>query len=113
MEESERGAEERGSRFMALPSTVFGKWSAWLMVASVALLVLNTAVVLPIVERDTGLELPRLVFVSVIFGCVVAMGVTGIYALVAKRERSWAVMLSAVLFVVAMGFMLSDILFPE
>lgn len=112
MGEPKRVTRKWASGFLSLPSTSIGKWSASLLILSLVLMLVNTFVVLPVTEQRTGLELPQKVFSSAILLCVVSAGVTGLFALVMKRERSWAVVLSVLLFVLVMAFLVPDLVIP-
>lgn len=112
MGEGERVTQKRASGFLSLPSTSIGKWSARLLLLSFVLILLNTFVLLPAIEQRTSLELPRIIFSFAILLCVVSTGISGSFALVMKRERSWAVVASVVVAILVMGFALSDIVIP-
>ncbi|MCR4414686.1 MAG: hypothetical protein NUV77_19905 [Thermoguttaceae bacterium] len=104
MNQPEGVAPKRASGFLSLPSSGVGKWSAWLLVVSLVLILLNNLVVMPNTERQTGLELAQQAFNRAVFLCVAFAGVTGLYAIVMKRDRSWALFVAVLLFVVAVGF---------
>ena len=110
MGEPERPTQKRASGFLSLPSTRMGKWSARLLLLAVVLALLNTLVVMPFTEQRADLELPQTVFTFAVFLCVTAAGISGVFALVMKRERSWAVVVSVLLLIVVMALMLQDLL---
>jgi len=99
MNELEKATPKRASGFLSLPSTGVGKWSAWLLLISLVLILLNNLVVMPQTEQGTSLELVQRAFNLAVFLCVVFAGVTGLFAIVMKRERSWALFVSVVLLV--------------
>lgn len=105
--EPERDTAKRASRFSSLPSTITGKWSAGLLLLSLVLILLN---MLPPAEQGAGPEWPQAVFNLVTFLCVVSAGVCGLIALVMKRERSWAVIVAVLLFLLVVGFELAEFL---
>lgn len=96
-----------GLSLLSLPSTRAGAWSARLLVVSLALILLNTLVVMPHTEQRAGLELAQHVFNLAVFMCVAGAGVTGLFALVMRRERSWVVLVAVLLFILALGFNLA------
>lgn len=104
--EPERVTPNRESRFLSLPSTGIGKWSARLLLLSLVLMLLNM-VLAPALQR-TGLELPQAVFNLATFLCVVASGLSGLVAVVVKRERSWAVVAAVLGGILALGFELAE-----
>ena len=84
--------------FFTLPSSVLGRVSTLLFAAAAVLIAL----------RATWIEsLPdppwAHVVVVAIAACVLATGVTGVVAVAAKRERSWAVLVPTALCVVVLG----------
>lgn len=110
MNEPEGVTPQRGSGFLSLPSTGVGKWSAWLLAVSLALILLNNLVVMPQTEQQANLELAQKAFNLAVFLCVAFAGVTGLFAIVMKRERSWAVFAAVLLFIVAVGLNLAECL---
>lgn len=91
--------------FLSLPTTGVGRWSAWLLLASLALVLLNNIVVMPETERNIALELAQRLFNLAIFLCIAVTGLLGLLAIILKRERSWVLLLSILLliFVVVMN----------
>ena len=112
MSKPKRVARKRASGFLSLPSTSIGKWPAGLLVLSLVLILLNTLVVMPVTELRTGLELAQNVFNFATFLCVASSGISGLLALVMKRERSWAVFVAVLLFILAVGLNLAPYLHP-
>jgi len=110
--EPERAARKRASGYLSLPSTSVGKWTARLLLLSVGLVLLNTLVVMPMTERRAGLEVPQTLFNIAIFLCVASAGISGTFALLMKRERSWVVIVSILLLVVVIGLMVQDLIIP-
>lgn len=102
MNEPERPTPKRGSSFWSLPSTGLGRWSAWLLLVSVGLILLNNIAVMPYTEPRPSLEMVQRVFNLTVFLCVVSAGGLGLLAVVAKRERSWTLFLSVLLLILAM-----------
>jgi F0F1-type ATP synthase membrane subunit a len=95
------------SSFLSMPTTVLGRWSAWLLVLSIVLVLVFNLVVLPaalpeMAENAVGLTL---------FTCFLASGVTGFLAIVMKHERSWVAFLATVLFLAVLAMNLGPILF--
>jgi hypothetical protein len=88
---------ERASGFLSLPATEVGKWSAWLLLVSLGLILLNNLVVMPLTKQGASLELVQRAFNLVVFLCVLSSGVTGLFAIVMRGERSWAVFLAVLL----------------
>lgn len=89
-------ADRRG--FSALPSSTVGRVSALLFAAAALLIALRATWVESLPDPPWA----RLV-VGAIAACVLASGATGIVAIVAKRERSWAVFAPTVLCVLVLG----------
>lgn len=94
-------APERTLGFMSLPSTATGRWSAWLLLLSIVLVLLNGLVVMPLTEQRVSLDPAQRVFNLVVFLCLSAAGIAGLFAIVVKRERSWAAFLAVLLLVLA------------
>jgi len=109
MNEPDEVTLKRASGFLSLPSTGVGKWSAWLLLISLVLILLNNLVVMPQTEQGTSLELAQRAFNLAVFLCVVFAGVTGLFAIVMKRERSWALFVSVLLLVLATAFNLGPL----
>ena len=95
--------EQQPSDFLSLPATVTGRWSAWLLLMSLLLILLNTLVVMPQTEQRTGLELAQKAFNLIVFLCVFSSGATGLWAIVRERERSWVLFISLLLLVLALA----------
>ena len=112
MDGTERATRGQTSGFLSLPSTSVGKWSARLLLLSLVLMLLNVFVVLPATEQRAGLELARSVFTSFVVLCLISAGVSGLIALVMKRERSWAVVVSVLLSAVVVGFEVVGLFIP-
>lgn len=112
MDDAERPARKAPSPFLSLPSTSVGKWSARLLLLSLVLVLLNSFVVMPATEQRMGLELAQQVFNFAVWLCVVSAGTSGLFALVMKRERTWAVVLSVVILGVVVGLMVADLVIP-
>jgi len=110
MNEPEQNTQKRSSGLASLPSTSIGRWSAWLLLIAVALILLNNLVVMPETEQRTGLELAQQLFNLAAGLCIVFAGVTSLLAIVKKRERSWVLMLSVLLLVFALAFNLGPII---
>jgi cytochrome bd-type quinol oxidase subunit 2 len=108
MSDPEGVGSKRASRFLSLPSTGAGRWSAWLLVVSLVLILLNNLVVMPETEQHSSLELAQRAFNLAVFLCVAFAGVTGLFAIVTRRERSWALFVAVLLFIVAVGFNLGQ-----
>lgn len=104
MNEPERVTPKRASGFLSLPATGVGKWSAWLLVVSLVLILLNNLVVMPETEQRPSLELTQKAFNLSVFLCVAFAGVTSLFAILMKRERSWVMFAAVLLFIVAVGF---------
>ena len=112
MDEPERGTRKRASGFLSLPSTSVGRWSAGLLLLSVVLVLLNNLVVMPFTEQRTGLETPQSIFNLAVFLFVAGAGLSGVFALLAKRERSWAVILAVILLVFVVAVVAADMVIP-
>lgn len=95
--------EKQSSGFLLLPSTGIGKWSAWLLLISLVLILLNNFVVMPQTEQRTGRELAQNAFNLIVFLCVCSSGVTGLWAIVMKHERSWVLFVSVLLLILAIA----------
>ena len=66
-----------------------------------SLVLLNNLVVMSQTEQNTDLELAQRIFNLFVFLCVVAAGLTGLLAVVIKRERSWVLFVSILLLIFA------------
>lgn len=104
MSELEGGAPKRASGFLSLPSTGVGKWSAWLLLVSIVLVLFNNIVVMPRLEQQASVELAQQAFNLAVFMCFFLAGLTGLFAIVSKRERSWVAFVSVLLLVVVAAF---------
>jgi hypothetical protein len=86
----------RGSRFFALPSTKLGRASAGLFLVGLVVFVANL-----FAPHGTRLRFgPVAVVLIVCFGGAI---VTGAVALIAYRERSWAVCVATLLVVLVLA----------
>lgn len=105
MSEPKEVAPKAAPGFLSQPATGVGRWSAWLLVVSLALVLLNNIVVMPETERNMALELVQRLLNLSIFLCIVVTGLLGLWAIIMKRERSWVLFLSLLLliFVVVMN----------
>lgn len=112
MEQQERGARRAASAFLSLPSTRIGRWSGYLLLLGIVLVVLNSAVVMPFTESKAGLGTAQMVVNMAVGSCVVAAGVLGLLALLAKRERSWTLFLSIVILALVAMMMVQDLVTP-
>lgn len=112
MGEVDRVTQKRASGFWSLPSTSVGKWSARLLLLTFVLMLLQVFVVMPVTEQRTGLELLGTVFTWVLVICLVSAGISGLFALFMRHERSWAVVLSAFVAIVVMGAEVVDSVIP-
>jgi len=113
MGESEGSTRKRAAGFLSLPTTSIGKWSAGLLLLSLVMVLLNTIVVMPVTEQRAGLELAQTLYNAVTGMCVVASGVSGLFALVMKRERSWVVVVAVLVFASVIALMLQDLATPR
>ncbi len=93
----------RGSRFLGMPTSRLGRTTAWVFLASIVLVFLNTVVVLPITERKAGLDTVQKLYNVIAATSVFAAGIVGLLALVRGRERSWAVILPVVFMIAALA----------
>lgn len=98
------------SGFFSLPSTGLGKWSAWLLVASLVLVLMNNLAVMPWTEQAGGLDLAQSVFNLTVFASIAAAGLTGLVAVISKHERSAVVFLSILLLVFALAMNIGSLL---
>jgi hypothetical protein len=87
---------------MSSGGTVLGS-GFWLLLISLVLILLNTLVVMPQTEQQTGLELAQKIFNLFVFLCVFSSGVTGLWAIVMERERSWVLFIALLSLVLAIG----------
>lgn len=101
MNEPGKVTPKRLAGFLSPPSTGVGKWSGWLLLISLALMLLHNLVVMPEAKQRTSLELAQRGFSLAVFLCVVFAGVTGRFAIVVKRERSGALFVAVLLLVLA------------
>ena len=95
--------EQQPSDFLSLSATVTGKWSAWLLLMSLLPILLNTLAVMPQTDQRAGLELAQQVYNLTVFLCVFSSGITGLWAIVRKRERYWVLFTSVLLLVLALA----------
>lgn len=105
MHESE---ERQPSSFRSFPAPRTGKWSAWLLLLSVLLILLNALVFMPQTEQR-NLELAQRALNLIIFLCVFSSGFTALWAFVIKRERSWALFISVLLLILAIALNLGPL----
>lgn len=83
-----------------------------LLLASLALLVRHTVILLPAFERGPGVDVPRRVIVSIVALGTCAAGVTGLVGLLGRHERSWLRLAAVVASVIMAAFVLNGILGP-
>lgn len=100
------------SGFLSLPSSRLGRVAGWLLLLGVILVVLNTAVILPITESRSGLDAWQAVVNLLVGGCVVAAGAFGLVAMVFRRDRSWTLVVSIVVLVLVVVMMVRDLIGP-
>ncbi len=112
VDEADRVTQKRVSGFLSLPSSSIGKWSTRLMLPSFVLILVNAFVVMPMTEQRTGLELPQAAFTGAIVLCMYSAGISGLFALLIKRERSWAVAVPVIVVILVMGAELADLVIP-
>ena len=101
--------EQKSSDFLSLPSIGIGKMSAWLLFISLVLILLNNLVLMPQTEQRTGLELAQNAFNLIVFLCVCSSGVTGLWAIVMKHERSWVLFISVLLLILAIALNVGEL----
>jgi nicotinamide riboside transporter PnuC len=83
--------------------------SARLLVVSLVLVLANSLIVMPFTEGRTGLQAVQNVSNALVGSCVVASGVIGLFAVVARRERSWVVGVAILVLAVVMFLMVQDL----
>lgn len=103
-------APKQPSGFLALPVTRLGKWSAWLLVISIALILVNNVAVIPATEQASGLDAVQSVVNLTVFLCAAAAGITGLLAMIMKHEHSWAVYVAVMLLLFALAMNLVELL---
>ncbi len=96
----------------SLPSTGAGKWSARLLVLSLVLVLLNSLVMMPYTEARTGLQPVQNVSNLLVGLCVVSSGVSGLFAVVARGERSWVAWAAILVLVAVVILMVQDLTTP-
>jgi hypothetical protein len=83
------------ARFIERPHTRPGRWAVWLMVAFVALFLINMTAFTPYFDSVTPF---RQVFMplywAVMLLCGLGSGVCGVIALTRQHERSWLIWLA-------------------
>ncbi len=107
METSKVSPPKPPSGVFSLPSTRLGWWSGGLFVQSLILILLNNLIVMPYTEQAGGLDQVQRIFNLIVFLWIAAAGLTGLVALIWKRERSVVVFLCLflLLFALAMNLM--------
>jgi hypothetical protein len=98
------------SGFFSLPSSGLGKWSAWLLVASLVLVLINNLAVMPWTEQTGGLDLAQSAVNLTVVACIAAAGLTGLVAVISKHERSAAVFSSILLLAFALAMNIGSLL---
>lgn len=109
---TEQGMSRHRPRFLSLPTTPMGRWAGRLLIAALLLVVLNTAVLMPITERHAGLSLLQTVFNVVVGLSVVSAGVCGVLGWMRQGDRSWVVVLSTLLLALLAAMMVQDLVTP-
>lgn len=99
--------------FGRLPSTRYGRLSAWLLLASVGLMTVNGAVLIPLFERDPQFQTPLKAYIGLILLALVATDITGLIALIKQRERSWVVWLAVILTSLVVGLEILGPFLPD
>jgi len=102
----------RSSTFLSLPKTAVGRWSAWLLLLTLVLLVTSVTLVAPMTECSGGLEAVGSAYNLVTAAILVSAGVTALVAMVRQRERSWVLVAAAVISVLLMGAEVVDLIVP-
>lgn len=110
MDTSKISPPKPSSGVFSLPSTRLGRWSAWLFVQSIILILINNLIVMPYTEQAGGLDLAQRIFNLMVFLWIAAAGLTGLVALIWKRERSVVVFLSLFLLLFALTMNLMPML---
>jgi uncharacterized membrane protein len=98
------------SGFLSPPSSRLGRVSGWLLLLGVILVALNTVVILPFSQRRPGLDAWQAVVNLVVGGCVVAAGVSGVVAVVVRRDRSWTLLVSTIVLVLVVVMIARDLI---
>lgn len=95
------------------PSTRLGWWSAALMITFHILMAINTAVFmrLPEVVAWWGALLPFYGILMLL--CGLAAGITGLIAIIRRRERSWLVWLAVLPGLFVIFLLLGEFLVPH
>ena len=101
-------------RFFRMPSTQLGWWSVRLASAFAVLFIINSLVFMPTSESTAPWRQVALPFYGIFMMlCGVGAGITGLVAVIWRRERSWVVWLTLLPGLFAIFFVLGEFLVPH
>ncbi len=103
-------APKQPSGFFSLPATRPGKWSAWLLVISIAMILVNSVAVMPATEQASGLDAVQSVVNLTVFLCTAAAGITGLLAMIMKHEHSWTIYVAVALLLFTLAMNLAELI---
>ena len=102
-------SQNRG--FFTRPSSVLGRVSVILFIIAIVLILLNASVI-DSLSLNGGISSGVSNAFGVVLGiCVLTAGISGLIAIVFKRERSWAVFVTTVVPLVVLGNEILQLLF--
>ncbi|MCJ7696234.1 MAG: hypothetical protein MUO40_12540 [Anaerolineaceae bacterium] len=101
------------SQLFKKPTTRLGWWAIGLGIAFIVMMILNSFgfMYLPVEIPWRRMFLPS--FGVIMMACGVAAFITGLIAIIAKHERSWAVWLALIPGAFALFFIVGEFLFPH
>ena len=89
--------------FLTRPSSVLGRVSVILFIIAIVLILLNASVI-DFLSLNGGISSGVSNAFGLVLGiCVLTAGISGLIAIVFKRERSWAVFVTTVVPLVVLG----------
>jgi len=106
-------AQPAGRRFLGWPTTRPGWWSVGLMVAFVALMIINGTVFMRLPEQVSWRQALLPFYGIGMMTCGLASGVVALIALARRGERSWLVWLPCLAGLFVIVFILGEFLFPH
>ena len=100
-------------RIFRRPSTRLGRWSVGLGATFVVLWIINTAVFMPSTDTAPWREIVLPFYGIFMMLCGLAAGITGLVAVIWRRERSWLVWLTFLPGLLVLFFVLGEFLVPH
>ncbi len=96
------------SGFFALPSTRMGRTALLLFAILFALVVVNSAILMPYTESRVGLDTLQQIYNFALGLLLIALAVIGGVSVIRHHERSWTVLLPVAFALIALGLQIFE-----